>query len=79
MSKRVRDEASEAETAAFLFKDAAFSSPLCWGGSQTAYRLSLRVLACHGYPPGTQNFAQIISEFEDRNLDIIMGLGHSMV
>eukprot|EP00929_Paragymnodinium_shiwhaense_P099660 TRINITY_DN6143_c0_g1_i4.p1 TRINITY_DN6143_c0_g1~~TRINITY_DN6143_c0_g1_i4.p1 ORF type:complete len:1097 (-),score=194.00 TRINITY_DN6143_c0_g1_i4:501-3791(-) len=65
-----------AKTVVFAHEEKSFSSSVCLGGNATAFQLGMNVLGYFAYPPGTQNFAEIIFDIKGKNPDVVVGCGH---
>eukprot|EP00929_Paragymnodinium_shiwhaense_P099662 TRINITY_DN6143_c0_g3_i1.p1 TRINITY_DN6143_c0_g3~~TRINITY_DN6143_c0_g3_i1.p1 ORF type:complete len:1090 (-),score=171.49 TRINITY_DN6143_c0_g3_i1:400-3669(-) len=65
-----------AQTVVFAHEEKSFSSSVCQGGNTTALQLGMHVLGYFAYPPGTQNFAEIIFDIKGKQPDVVVGCGH---
>eukprot|EP00929_Paragymnodinium_shiwhaense_P099659 TRINITY_DN6143_c0_g1_i3.p1 TRINITY_DN6143_c0_g1~~TRINITY_DN6143_c0_g1_i3.p1 ORF type:complete len:1107 (-),score=203.67 TRINITY_DN6143_c0_g1_i3:225-3545(-) len=68
--------AQGAKTVVFAHEEKSFSSSVCLGGNSTAFQIGMDVVGYFAYPPGTQNFAEIIFDIKGKNPDIVVGCGH---
>eukprot|EP00929_Paragymnodinium_shiwhaense_P055137 TRINITY_DN27656_c0_g1_i1.p1 TRINITY_DN27656_c0_g1~~TRINITY_DN27656_c0_g1_i1.p1 ORF type:complete len:1130 (+),score=216.13 TRINITY_DN27656_c0_g1_i1:65-3391(+) len=65
-----------AKSVVFAHEQKSFSESVCRGGNATAYSLGMNVAGYFAYPPGTQNFAEIIFDIKGKNPDVVVGCGH---